>query len=100
MKKTRNRYHHACRRVRRAADLTKSKKLFEAAMWGGGDLLAELKKTREGRHTPDLPKNVAGANGEEEVCSKFREVYNDLYNSADTTQEMIDIKAGVEYNVD
>lgn len=69
-------------------------------MWGGGDLLAELKKTREGRHTPDLPKNVAGANGEEEVCSKFREVYNDLYNSADTTQEMIDIKAGVEDNVD
>ena len=100
MKSTRNRYHHALRRVRRAADAIKSQKLFEAAMWGGGDLLQELKKTRGGKHTPDLPENVAGASGEDEICQKFRQVYSDLYNSADTSEEMVAIKKQVEENID
>ena len=46
MKRTRNKYHHALRRVRLAADRIKGQKLFEAAMWGGGDLFKELKKVR------------------------------------------------------
>ena len=100
MKMVRNRFHHALRRVRRAADAIKSQKLFEAAMWGGGDLLQELKKTRGGRHTPDLPENVEGASGEEEICHKFRQVYSDLYNSADTTEEMVAVKVQVEENID
>ena len=60
----------------------------------------ELRKTRGGRHTPDLPETVAGANGEEEICQKFRQVYEDLYNSADTNQEMKVIKDKVEANID
>jgi exonuclease III len=82
MKMTRNKYHHALRRVKLAADRIKAQKLFEASMWGGGDLLSELKKTRGGRFSPDLPENVAGANGEEEICETFKGVYNELYNSA------------------
>ena len=62
MKSTRNKYHHALRRVRLAADRIKGQKLFEPAMWGGGDLFQELKKVRGGKITPDLPENVAGAN--------------------------------------
>ena len=100
MKSTRNRYHHALRRVRRAADAIKSQKLFEAAMWGGGDLLQELKKTRGGKFTPDLPENVAGANGEDEICHKFRQVYKDLYNSAETRDEMNGIKERLEQRID
>ena len=33
---------------------------------------------------------------EEEICSKFRSVYRDLYNSADTSAEMEEIKERVE----
>ena len=99
MKRTKNQFHYALRRVRKAADIIKSQKLFEASLWGGGDLFEELKKTRGGRHTPDLPENVAGANGEEEICHKFRQVYCDLYNSASTDREMIDIKSRIEASV-
>jgi hypothetical protein len=98
MKMTRNKYHHALRRVRNAANLIKAQKLFEASMWGGGDLLAEMKKTRGGKYTPDLPENVAGANGEEEVCNKFKGVYEQLYNSADSSVEMLAVRERVRAN--
>ena len=67
MKATRNRFKYALRRVRKATDAIKAQKLFKASLWGGGDLLAELRKTRGGRHTPDQPESLAGADGEEEI---------------------------------
>ena len=39
----------------------------------------------------EVPDTVAGANGEEEVVEKFREVYSTLYNSADSNAEMADL---------
>ena len=96
MKRTRNRFHHALRKVRKAADIIKSQKLLHAAMLGGGDLIKELKKIKGGKPHPDLPETVAGANGEVEVCHKFKEVYCGLYNSADTSDEMVDIKEEVK----
>ena len=98
MKRTRNKFHHALRKVRKAADRIKGQKLFEAAMWGGGDLFKELKKVRGGKSTPDLPENVDGANGEQEVCHKFKEVYETLYNSAESSADMVQIKARVKEN--
>ena len=74
MKRTRSRYHAAIRKVRRAAEQMKAQKLLEASLLGGSDLMNELKKARGGKHTTDLPENVAGANGEEEICEKFRSV--------------------------
>jgi hypothetical protein len=35
-----------------------------------------------------LPDTVAGANGEEDIAHKFREVYATLYNSAESGEEM------------
>ena len=40
----------------------------------------------------ELPDNVAGAEGEEEIVEKFREVYSALYNSACTAGEVQQIK--------
>jgi hypothetical protein len=99
MRTTRARYHTAIRRVRRAADQIKAQKLFEASMLGSKDLISELKKHHGGKYSPVLPENVAGANGEEEICSKFRSVYRDLYNSADTSKEMEVIKERVETKI-
>ena len=39
---------------------------------------------------------MAEANGEAEVCHKFKEVYCKLYNSADTSKEMVKVKDNVE----
>ena len=87
MKMTRNKYHYALRRVRNEVNRVKAQKLFEASMFGGADLVTELRKIRGGKHRQDLPEAVAGANGASEVCEKFREVYENLYNSAPSVKE-------------
>ena len=52
-----------------------------------------MKKIKSGKNNVvDLPERVDNVEGEEEIVEKFREVYNDLYNSADTSQAMFDIK--------
>ena len=74
MARTRNRFHYAVRRARKSADLVRAKKLFEASEAGCQDLLQEMKTIRNGGKSScsDLPDNVAGANGEEEIVGKFR----------------------------
>ena len=42
-------------------------------------------------YSNELPDLVDGANGEEEVVEKFKEVYFSLYNSAETNTEMADL---------
>jgi hypothetical protein len=42
---------------------------------------------------------VAGANGEEEVCDKFKDVYKQLYNAADSSMEMLTVKERVKANI-
>ena len=68
MKRTRNQFYHALRKVRKAAEKIKRQRLFEAALLGGEDLLKELRKLKGGKHCQELPENVAGANGQTEVC--------------------------------
>ena len=47
----------------------------------------------------ELPENVAEVNGKEKVCNKFKTVYEELYNSADTTVEVNMIKSEVETDI-
>ena len=97
MASTRNKYHYAIRRARKKADLFRAQKFFEASETGSMDLLHEMKNIRNrGKKTsPDLPDCVEGANGEEEVVGKFREVYSNLYNSWGSEDDMLGIKRQV-----
>ena len=99
MKMTRNKYHHAMRRIRNEVNRIKAQKLFEASLCGGVDLVKELRKIRGGKCRAELPQNVAGANGEEEICEKFKEVYENLYNSAPSVEETSAVKIEVESNI-
>ena len=47
-----------------------------------------MKKSHGGKYSPGLLENVAGANGDEEICERFRTVYSALYNSVDSSDEM------------
>ena len=95
--KKRAQYHYAVRRLKRKSDLIKAGKLFEASMHGDFNLLKEIKLVRGGKDVQvELPETVAGANGEEEVVEKFREVYSTLYNSAGSEKEMEELLAKVE----
>ena len=71
MKKTRNLYHYAVRRIKK-----KAQKLLEASDSGSSDLLNEMKKVKGSKkfwHDP--PDEVAGASGEPNIVEKFYEVY-------------------------
>ena len=93
MARSRNIYHYGVRRARRHADKLKAVKLFEASISSDVELLKEMKKVRSGENgSSELPDNVAGAEGEEEIVEKFREVYSALYNSASTAGEVDLIK--------
>jgi hypothetical protein len=92
MTQSRNQYHYAVRRAKTGSDLTKAKKLFEASLSSDIELLKEMKNIRRGKGQDDLPDNVAGANGEEEIVEKFREVYQAVFNSAGSSAELETIK--------
>ena len=71
----------------------KAKKLFEASLSSDMELLKEMKKVRSGGNgAAELPDNVAGAEGEDEIVEKFKEVYSALYNSSSTADEVQTIK--------
>ena len=96
MVKKRSQYHYAVRRLKRKADLIRAQNLFEASMLGDLDLLKEMKTIRGGGNSQtELPDTVAGANGQDEIVEKFREVYCSLYNSAGTQEEMSELKTKV-----
>ena len=92
MVKKRSLFHYAVRRVKKRSDQTRAEKLFQAGMQSDIDLLKEMKIIRCGGNTTELPECVDGANGEEEIVEKFREVYSALYNSASTEADMSELK--------
>ena len=57
----------------------------------------EMKKIRNGgKSKPELPDNVGGGNGEEEIVDKFRDVYKALYNSAGSKTDMLDLQKRIK----
>ena len=54
------------------------------------DLLKEMRNVKSGGTArADLADTVDGANGEEEIVDKFRDVYSTLYNSSGSQEEML-----------
>ena len=85
-------YRHAVRRVKRASKFHRANGLFNAAQHGNCELMNEMKKVMTGESLPvDLPEVVDGATGDE-IAAKFKEVYEKLYNSSDSSKEMEEIE--------
>ena len=93
MKKTRYRYHHAVRQVKKRAGEIQAGKLLEASEAGSMELLKEMKRIKGGKKTLlDLPENVAGANGEINIVAKFREFYEGVYNSSESNEALDELR--------
>ena len=96
MKKARNVYHYAVRKVKKEAELIRAKKLFEASETGSVDLLLEMKKIRGSKKMKhDLLDDVDGVNGELNIVEKFCEVYEQLYNSSGSNEALEEMKAQI-----
>ena len=98
MVRKRSQFHYAVRRARKKSDLKRAENLFEASLKGDCNLLSEMKRICCGgsNKNPDLPDTVGGAQGEDEIAKKFKVVYETLYNSADTEDEMAQLLTRVE----
>ena len=74
---SRNQYHYTVRRASRSVELQKAKSLFQASLAGDMDLIKEMKNAKSGcKVTTELPDNVGGAEGDQEIFEKFRQVYS------------------------
>ena len=93
MKHVRNKYHYAVRKAKAAADKVNLEKLFESAKSGDVDLLKQMKLIKGGNKVHSMATdNLEGATGASEISEKFKEVYEALYNSAESIDEMNAIK--------
>ena len=89
MASTRNKYHYAIRRVKKMANAIRTQKLLEASETSSVDLLKEMKKLKGNKLSSDnLADVVDGVTGENMIVEEFRKMYEDLYNSCDTRDDM------------
>ena len=90
---SRNKYHYAVRKAKRAAGSIKSKALVEAAEKGDLELMLEMKKTLGNKsHCQTVPQSLDGKVTHSSILARFRQGYAELYNSAGSTQATATIK--------
>ena len=93
MRWTRNKFHYAVRKAKRLAATIKSRKLMEAAEQGNIALMREMRNTMNRKdHGQSIPESLDGKVTHDSILERFRECYEELYNSAGTEHAMDIIK--------
>ena len=99
MKWTRNKYHYAVKKLKRATKKLNSEALHSAAMSGNQALFDEMKKyLNAGKSGQTVPDTLEGKVSHEDILDKFRECYSKLYNQDQEGMEenMINVKAKID----
>ena len=97
MTNARNKYHLAVRQAKKIAASAKAKELSSAAEAGDVALMRELKKSLGSKDSSQsVPTCLEGKVTHETILDKFRQCYQDLYNSAGTEAAMINIKEKIQ----
>ena len=90
---SRNKYHYAVRRAKRMAGTLKCRKLLEAAELGDQELMKEMKMTLGKKSQgQSVPEQLDGQVTHDTILNRFKECYEELYNSAGSEDAMTDIK--------
>ena len=98
---SRNKYHYAIRKLKKHSDKVMAENLMEAAKESEVDLLKEMKRVKCGKlKGQSMPDEIDGVSEPDEILVKFREVYEDLYNSADSSDAMNVIKEKLAMVID
>jgi hypothetical protein len=101
MVSTRVKFRGAVRRARREGNTEEARLLLAAAEEGSKALLTEMRRVRgRGQGEQELPDSLEGAVGHTDILNKFRQLYQELYNSAGTEQEMATLKEVMESMID
>ena len=96
MKKTRNTYHFHFRKCKKSEELITKNKLLDACINGNGDLFLEIKKLR--RSKPVAATSMDGVT--DDIPGHFKNIFSNIYNSADDKDELADVLSEVEDKID
>ena len=101
MAHSRNQNHYAIRRAKLQVEAIKAAELQEAGIKGDQYFLNEVKKTL-GKKTSGqvVPDSLKGEVGEGDILAKFKELYEELYNSCGTKDAMTKIKSKLATLID
>ena len=101
MQWSRNKYHYAIRKLSKQSDNIMAENLLEASEQSEIDLLMEMKRIKGSKPKGQtIPDEIDGETEPDNILNKFKEVYEDLYNSADTSDAMIAIKEKLNTLID
>ena len=82
MKHTRNKYHYAIRKCKRASENILKDKMLNSCLAGKDNIFDKIHKMRRVKN--DIPKKI---DGHEKPSERFAEVYGQLYNSTNDKHE-------------
>ena len=96
MKKTRNQYHYAIRKCKRASEYLKKEKLLNSSLLQGNkNIFDEIRKMR--KTNDNTPSKIDGC---DDPAQRFSEVYRKLFNSTQDTIETDEILADVNATIE
>ena len=95
MKQTRNRYHYAIRKCKRASESIKKDKLLSACLAGKDNIFDKLHKMRKVKSSSPTTMD-----GHSKPAERFQEVYSKLYSSTDDEDETKSILDEIDASID
>ena len=100
MSQTRNKYHSAVKKAKRKLEHGLAEDILVAAESGDVALMREMRKTIKKKTSAQaVPECLEGKVTPDTVLDKFRECYEELYNSANTSDVMNTIKQRLEEKI-
>ena len=95
MKRTRNRYHYAIRKCKKASENLKKDKLLNSCLNGKDNIFDELHRMRRVKNS--LPTTI---DGNKKPTERFAEVYGKLYSSANDRENTEQMLVEIEKSID
>ena len=93
---SRNKYHYSIRRAKKLAASMRANDLLQAAEQGDSHLLKEMKNTINSKNTSQsVPESLDGNVTHDDILNRFKTIYESLYNSAETSSAVEDIKTRI-----
>lgn len=87
MKSTRAKYHFAIKTIRKLENEMRKDKMLQDSLNGEiNNILKHIKKSRKSQKGP--PNNIDGVVGNDNISSHFGNIYKDIYNRHDSTNEL------------
>ena len=90
MKRTRNKYHYAIRKVRKQESIIRKNNFHAEILEGNVNNIFEKIKLSRG-NGPSAAKTVNGVSGSDNIAGLFHDIYSKIYNTYDDKAEVLDL---------